>query len=330
MDLAEELRFEISRSINTLRRRQANTADDKERKALRTAIGTLNDQLDILDQADLLAAAEVLADAAAVLEKAIAAARTGPFDGYLGTMEGHLDGFYRLSGEMHSRDGLPPAEEGGEVPPAEVAAPSRGARRARGAAAAPGLPAGLQPPKPVKDFDSLRDEYQAWYDACQIRPARQGALAYYVKKLGQGRANYALVEQQLGIPWAFVGVIHGMECGFNFAAHLHNGDPLTARTVQVPAGRPAIGQPPFTWRQSAVDALTMKGYHQIADWSVPRMLWLLERYNGMGYRIRRAPTPYLWSFSNLYEKGKYVQDGRYDPEAVSGQCGAALILKAIL
>jgi lysozyme family protein len=42
------------------------------------------------------------------------------------------------------------------------------------------------------------------------------------------------------------------------------------------------------------------------------------------------PTPYLWSFSNNYEKGKFVADGHYDPEAVSKQCGAALMLKAIM
>jgi len=98
----------------------------------------------------------------------------------------------------------------------------------------------------------------------------------------------------------------------------------------VPAGRPAAGSPPFTWRQSAMDALTMKGFHDVSDWSMPHMLYFLEKYNGFGYRMRRVPSPYLWSFSNLYEKGKFVQDGRFDPEAVSKQCGAALMLKAVI
>jgi hypothetical protein len=30
----------------------------------------------------------------------------------------------------------------------------------------------------------------------------------------------------------------------------------------------------------------------------------------------------------FYEKGKFLQDGRFDPETVSKQCGAALTLKA--
>jgi len=42
------------------------------------------------------------------------------------------------------------------------------------------------------------------------------------------------------------------------------------------------------------------------------------------------PTPYLWSFSNLYEKGKYVADGRFDPQTISKQCGAAIMVKALI
>jgi lysozyme family protein len=60
------------------------------------------------------------------------------------------------------------------------------------------------------------------------------------------------------------------------------------------------------------------------------MLYLLEGYNGFGYRRRGVPTPYLWSFSNIYESGKFVLDGKFDPNAVSKQCGAALMLKAVL
>ena len=108
------------------------------------------------------------------------------------------------------------------------------------------------------------------------------------------------------------------------------GATKTALGLFAPAGRPLAGTPPFTWCQSARDALMQKGYHQIDDWSVAHMLYLLERYNGMGYRRRGVPTPYLWSFSNVYEKGKFVADGRFDAEAVSRQCGAVPMLKAVL
>jgi lysozyme family protein len=277
--------------------------------------------LERLEQATLLGAADILADADALLVKAVAAARAGPFDGFLTAMEGHLQNLYALSGAMHASESLPPApEEKGLSKPRAPRARRKGRRAA----------AGAEPPLAVKNYAELQAEYEAYYAACTVRPEHAGSVAYYVKRLSQGRPVYAQVGSDLnGIPWMFIGVIHGMECGFNFAGHLHNGDPLQARTVHVPAGRPTAGSPPFTWRQSAVDALTMKRFHEVGDWSIPHMLYLLEKYNGFGYRMRREPSPYLWSFSNLYEKGKFVQDGRYDSEAVSKQCGAALMLKAV-
>ncbi|MCU0917785.1 MAG: hypothetical protein MUC88_24965 [Planctomycetes bacterium] len=324
MNLTEQLRDEASRSIHTLRRRYANTADAAERKTLAKLIAALGKKMTLLDRAGLLDAAGILADGVSDLERAVAAARTGPFDGYLAAMEAHLQNLYVLSGVMHARESLPAAPEEAQRAPA-----ARSARKPR-ARAARRAPRAADPPLAVKDFGQLRAEYDAYYAACTVRPEHAANLAYYVKRLNQGREVYSQVGGDLnGIPWMFIGVIHGMECGFNFAGHLHNGDPLRARTVQVPAGRPAAGSPPFTWRQSAVDALTMKKFHEVGDWSIPHMLYLLEKYNGFGYRMRRVPSPYLWSFSNLYHKGKYVQDGRFDPEAVSKQCGAALMLKAV-
>jgi lysozyme family protein len=149
-------------------------------------------------------------------------------------------------------------------------------------------------------------------------------------RLRAGQQNYELVQSAVGIPWGFVGVIHAMECGFNFSCHLHNGDRLTARTAHVPKGRPVGAEPPFTWLQSAVDALQLRKLDEVTDWSVPHLLYLLESYNGFGYRPHGVPTPYLWSFSNLYSQGKFTQDGKFDPDAVSRQCGAALMLKDVL
>lgn len=323
MSYADELRFEISRTVNTLQRRCASTPDGDEEAALLGTIAALNDRIESLAAAGPLEAAGVLADATDLVEAAVAAARRGPFDGYLGGIEGHLDRLYRLAGDMHAYDALAPAPDLAREDEEEPSAAARTRSRT--------LPAGLAPPRASKRFGELAEEYQAWYDACEVRPEHAANLAYYLRKLEQGRPLYERVAGDLGgIPWAFIGIIHGMECGFNFNGHLHNGDPLAARTVQVPAGRPVAGAPPFTWAQSARDAMVYKGFHEVTDWSVPHVLYLLERYNGFGYRMRSLPTPYLWSFSNLYKKGKFVRDGRYDPEAVSKQCGAALMLKAVL
>ena len=123
-----------------------------------------------------------------------------------------------------------------------------------------------------------------------------------------------------------VAALHSLEAGQRFTTHLHNGDPLTARTVHVPKNRPRSGQPPFTWEASAKDALA--DLKKVPEWTVPVMLFQFERYNGFGYR-RRHPevlSPYLWSFTSNYTRGKFVADGTFSSTAVSKQCGAVALL----
>ena len=111
------------------------------------------------------------------------------------------------------------------------------------------------------------------------------------------------------------------------------GRPLdNARTVNVPAGRPIKGRPPFTWSESAEDALTMPGkqFDKVTDWSIAHALWLLESFNGHGYRNAIGiHSPYLWAGTCHYVRGKYIDDHVYSALAVSKQPGAAGIIAAI-
>jgi len=131
------------------------------------------------------------------------------------------------------------------------------------------------------------------------------------------------------IPWYFIACAHYLECSFDFKKHLHNGDPLSGYTIRVPANRPKVGHgPPFTFEESAVDALKLMKLNEITNWNLPTVLRKLEAYNGFGYfKYHSVNSPYLWSYSNQYKKGKYVADGKFDAEAVSKQMGAAVILK---
>jgi lysozyme family protein len=191
--------------------------------------------------------------------------------------------------------------------------------------------AGLPPIETRVNFTALRSELDAWFNATIVRDECKDKVEWNTKQLLEHQSRYRDVGLRLNrVPWTMVGVIHGMECGFNFTCHLHNGDPLTNRTKHVPAGQPQTGTPPYSWENSAIDALTREGLNTVTDWSIPHMLYLLEKFNGFGYRKMGKPTPYLWSFSKLYEKGKYVADGRFDPEAVSKQCGAAVMIRALV
>jgi len=204
-------------------------------------------------------------------------------------------------------------------------------------------PSAPRPPSPIEpapkgsdasadpnSFEALKAAYEALFGNCAARPEWAGQIAWHRRKLLQYRPQYEAVTARTGAPWWFVGIVHGLEASFNFAAHLHNGDPLTARTVRVPKGRPPVWGPPNDWVSSAADAIAFEGHSGQADWSLARALHRFEGYNGFGYRKQGINSPYLWSFSNHYEKGKYARDGVYDPDLVSKQCGAAVMLKALI
>jgi lysozyme family protein len=189
------------------------------------------------------------------------------------------------------------------------------------------------PDKPLsraKDFAALKSEYARLYRKLQVRPERAEAAEWHLAMLTRSRARYEAVAEATGVPWYFIGVIHGLESSFNFRAHLHNGDfPLSTRTRQVPAGRPIKWLPPSDWESSARDALRILGFTSQQDWSLERTLYRVEAFNGFGYRGYGVPTPYLWSFSQVYDRGKFVSDGKFSNSAKSQQCGAAVMLKLL-
>lgn len=177
--------------------------------------------------------------------------------------------------------------------------------------------------------ESLRDDYRRLFALAVIRPAHTKAVETWCDKVLKHRSTYAEAGDPLGIPWFFVAAVHMRESSLNFSRHLHNGDPLTARTVQVPAGRPKSGEPPFTFAQSAADALVFEKLDQWTDWSLPGLLYKLEAFNGWGYHQRDLASPYLWSFTEHYSTGKFIRDGVFDPTAVDAQCGAATLLRRL-
>ena len=182
---------------------------------------------------------------------------------------------------------------------------------------------------PVRLSDVLREEYRQLFDECLIRKEKSELVNGIIAKIASNRERYDKVAARLGIPWYFVAIVHYMERSLDFSEHLINGDPLSDRTVNVPEGRPSGGKPPFTWEESATDALTFRRVDRWEDWSLEGLLYQLEQYNGWGYRLNHPDTlsPYLWSYSNHYTNGSYDEDGRWLDSAVFEKAGAAMLLK---
>lgn len=169
----------------------------------------------------------------------------------------------------------------------------------------------------------------ARWDRAEIRKEKVHFAEGVAAAVKRGQARYEAVARETGVPWQVIGCIHNMECGLSFREHLHNGDPLTGRTRHVPAGRPLNGRPPFAWEFSAVDAIRLDRLDR-EHWSaIGNWLQNIEAYNGTGYERFHpdVPTPYLWSWTTLYVRGKYIEDGRWSSTAASEQCGVVPILR---
>ncbi|MBV8537208.1 MAG: peptidoglycan-binding protein [Alphaproteobacteria bacterium] len=186
----------------------------------------------------------------------------------------------------------------------------------------------------VEFTPELAKEYEHLFALATIRLEHKSEVDGLVDRIlkPENFSQYEQVTRKTGVPAQVIGAIHSLETGLRFDRHLHNGDPLTARTVHVPAGRPESGNPPFQWFDSAVDALTMHGLDRWTDWSVAGIAFVLERYNGFGYRLHHphVKSPYLWSFTTIYTSGRYVADHRWSDTAVSRQCGGMALIKRMM
>ena len=159
-----------------------------------------------------------------------------------------------------------------------------------------------------------------WADA---RPMRN--LSAIASALVGAKKRYQAVEAKTGVPWFVIAVIHMRESSQSWTRSLAQGDPIDRVSVHVPAGRG-----PFTsWEDAAIDALA--NCHPFLakkkNWSLGPALANLEAYNGLGYASKGRPSPYLWAGTDQYTSGKYVADGKYDPNHVDNQPGCAALLK---
>ncbi len=157
-------------------------------------------------------------------------------------------------------------------------------------------------------------------------PASNGpAFQKAANLIKNNKAKYQAVEKETGVPWQVIGVLHYRESNCNFGTYLGNGEPLTRKTKLVPKGRG-----PFeTWEAGAIDALKNAPPKTAnnKDWSIGGTLDKIEEYNGLGYRAKGIPSPYVWAGTDQYAKGKYVADGKFDSNHVDQQLGCAGILK---
>lgn len=174
-------------------------------------------------------------------------------------------------------------------------------------------------------YAGTRAGYRHLWDKMHV--TREAEASSAADGILRDRTRYEAVEARTGVPWFWIALVHLRESSRDFRGVLHNGQKIIGTgklTTLVPKGRG-----PFeTWEEAAVDALTYMGLDKIDDWPLERCLHAFERYNGWGY-FGKINSPYVWAGTNLYSRGKYVADGKYDPNHVDKQLGLAAVLKIL-
>ncbi len=164
-------------------------------------------------------------------------------------------------------------------------------------------------------LEDYQDQYEQLFRDCQIVDAgKQQEVDNAIAAMQAHQARYAALADRVGVPWYFVAVVHQREGSGNFSQSVRDGHRL-------PAG--------LSWEDDALAVMQEQcgGWH---NWSLPGLLYRLEAYNGFGYRRYQINSPYLWSFATCYTKGKFVEDGRFDPDQVDKQPGTAVILRRMV
>ncbi len=170
---------------------------------------------------------------------------------------------------------------------------------------------------PVKYIPHYRD----LYESVEVTKVSDKVIEHINHNMGR----YTAAANMTGVPWYVIACIHNLEASQSFDKNMMNGQRLDKVTTWVPKGY----GPWETWEDSCVDAFKIKVAP--TEWNIENTLYFLERFNGTGYLKyhRNVNSPYLWSYTNHYTKGKYVRDGKWSNSAVSKQMGAVAIIKKL-
>ena len=181
-------------------------------------------------------------------------------------------------------------------------------------------------------------------DIVKITDAFDEQIEQFKAAYLNNQERYKSLAEKTGVPPELLALIHYREntndyFSGTFGVHLHNGQELGKTTTVYP-----VGICFYDFDTAAVDA--MKGqqsninqFNLTADsQDLVAMLCFAECYNGKGYYNKGRNSPYIYSGTNLYTKGKYVEkkdeNGKthsvYEPELVDQQVGAYVLLSSLM
>ena len=164
--------------------------------------------------------------------------------------------------------------------------------------------------------------------AYKLRGTQSSDLKSFYKNWQKNKKRYEAVAAKTGVPAELIAALHWRESTANFNTYLHQGDPLGKKAVHVPKNIPLFHK----WENAAVHALQMKKSilkKLSIDANTTDMAALAtfaEYYNGLGYHYKKTASPYVYSGTDQYNRGKYVADGRYSKTHRDNQLGVVTML----
>lgn len=190
----------------------------------------------------------------------------------------------------------------------------------------------------MPSFEAYKDGYLANWKTMHVTKMREAEQQDAAILRAKDRLR--VVERRTGVPWYVVGIISLRESGLvagnlDFHACLHNGEHTvgTNRSTQLVPRGVHLG-PKASWEDWAVDALVREGAHRLnwhgEDNIVELVAWLLEKFNGFGYRRYGIPSPYLFGGTSVQRAGKFVRDGVFSRTAMDPQIGGMALLWVLL
>ncbi len=171
-----------------------------------------------------------------------------------------------------------------------------------------------------------------FWQKCEITSTRLHEVQGVANKIFSFKIQfYDPVSAVTGVPWYVIGLLDDREESFNHNDYLGQGDPLSKKTIHVPAGRgPFTG--PNAWVNGAVDAIHVSGWDRLpsgSHWDIVTTLMKTELFNGLGYAHMGLRSPYVWGATNMQQRGKYIRDRVFDANVWDTQVGCAAILLAL-
>lgn len=179
---------------------------------------------------------------------------------------------------------------------------------------------------------TLAPEYAALLAAMRVEPAREHELADRaadVLDLAQRHGDeWAEVEDKTGVPRLWGIASFERESSSDYRCSPAQGDRWDSVSVNVPRG---LG-PYRCWGDACVAAYEIDHLNEVGKsaWTWTHAAYEGELYNGFGPRAHGHRTSYLWSWTSVYDGGKYIADGHWSPRATDEQCGMIPMMQALL